>query len=423
MGLMAIVRAWRTALLVALLLLLLTLHGLDAQLVREGGFNKSYVVLQPDGGCTCQPCGCEPDGSCSGAPGCAPVPPPDGYYGGATAPSKRRPFARFEGKTVLVTGASYGIGFSIAEAFVRECARVFFCARGRGRGLRAQAYLNSLDTPGCTRAPGPAATFFKADVRNVTAMRQFVRLADPDIAVNNAAVGGYGIRRLVDIDDDYLKPDFEHDAMSINVMGMIYSMKAELEHWERSCDEARKGRGPRGAPPKECSRVMVNIGSIAGITSSPKNAVYAASKAAVNSLCHSVAMEYKPPVTGVFPGDGPLNVRVNCVAPGPVNTPLLRNFGKSFPQYGGLYPWQCWEKGPNGTLRVRNGGVDGAKLCPDIKLGEPINVEAFIGGQRLKNTRMGEGAEEAAVVLNVASDDASYMRGAIVTVDGGFTAY
>jgi NAD(P)-dependent dehydrogenase (short-subunit alcohol dehydrogenase family) len=308
---------------------------------------------------------------------------------------------------------SYGIGFGITKQFVQECATVFFCARNKERGLQAQAYLRTIDTSSCKTKPGPA-TFFQADVRNITALRAFIKKAgDFDIAVNNAAVGGYGIRRLVDIEDKYLQPDFAFDAIAINVYGMLYSMKVELEHWEKQCK----------ADANKCSRVMVVIGSIAGITSSPNNAVYAASKAAVNSLCKSVAMEYKPPVQGVFRGDGPLNVRINCIAPGPVNTPLMRNFGKSFSQYGSLYPWQCWKEGKNGTLVKSDGATTGPNACPDIKLGEPINVQAFKGGQGLTNTRMGEAEEEAAMVLNMASDDASFVRGAVLTVDGGFTAY
>ena len=314
---------------------------------------------------------------------------------------------------MLPLSGSYGIGFGISRSFVEECATVVFCARNKERGLQAQSFLRSIDTSSCKVPPKPAK-YHQVDVRNITAVRAFVKAAgDFDIAVNNAALGGYGIRRLVDIEDKYIRPEFAFDAIAVNVYGMLYSMKAELEHWEARCK----------ADKSKCSRIMVVIGSIAGITSSPKNAVYAASKAAVNSLCKSVAMEYKPPVQGVFPGDGPLNVRINCVAPGPVNTPLLRNFAKSFPQYGSLYPWQCWKKGKNGTLVKMDGTVTGPNACPDIKLGEPINVQAFAGGQSLKNTRMGEVEEEAAIVLNLASDAASYVRGAIFTVDGGFTAY
>jgi NAD(P)-dependent dehydrogenase (short-subunit alcohol dehydrogenase family) len=300
--------------------------------------------------------------------------------------------------------------------FVQQCATVWFCARNKERGLSAQQYLRTLSTSHCPVAPKPA-TFVQADVRNITDLRDFVKqVGEFDIAINNAAVGGYGIRRLVDIDDKYMQPGFAWDAIAVNVYGMLYSMKVELEHWEQRCKATPNDL-------QKCSKVMVVIGSIAGITSSPKNAVYAASKAAVNSLCKSVAMEYKPSVQGVFPGDGPLNVRINCLAPGPVNTPLLRNFGKSFTQYGNLYPWQCWKNGPNGTLVKSDGAVTGPNACPDIKLGEPINKQAFAGGQKLKNTRMGEGEEEAAMVLNLAADDGSYMRGTIVTVDGGFTAY
>lgn len=149
---------------------------------------------------------------------------------------------------------SYGIGFSISKAFVQECASVIFCARNKERGLEAQQHLRSIDSKGCTVPPKPAI-YYQADVRNISAVRAFVKFAgDFDIAVNNAALGGYGIRRLVDIEDKYLSPDFAFDAIAVNVYGMLYSMKVELEHWEARCKTDKS----------KCSRVMVVIGSIAG---------------------------------------------------------------------------------------------------------------------------------------------------------------
>ncbi|GBF95307.1 hypothetical protein Rsub_08338 [Raphidocelis subcapitata] len=389
--------------------------GARAQAPAPG--DRAKVVLRGPDDCTCAPCGCDPNGSCEGSGGCA----PKGLYGGgAKAPADRAPRgARFDGKTVLITGGSSGIGFAAAEAFVRECAAVFFSGRDAARGAAAQAHLRALAPAGCGAAAaggaGARATFVPADVRNATATREFVRAAgDFQIALLNAGVGGYGVRRLVDVDDSFFSPGFEHDPLEINVRGLIISMREVLRHWEARC---RDGGG------NKCARAMVVTGSISGQVPSPRFAIYAASKAAVNSLCRSVAAEYRPPVEGVFGGDGALSVRVNCVSPGPTNTKLFRDIAKGNGDYGNLYPFQCWQQAPGGggALSVVNGGVGGAGQCPSIKLGEPINVQAFVGGQKGVNTRIADAAEQAAVILNLASDDASSINGAVVTSDGGYT--
>lgn len=154
--------------------------------------------------------------------------------------------------------------------------------RDRDRGQRAQAYLRGLSPAGCRGAPKPA-TFVAADVRNVTAMKALVKAAgDFQIAVNNAGVGGYGVRRLADVEESYLSdPAFPHDPIEINLRGLIISMHAELNHCEAPCAAAKTTEA--------CSRVMIVTGSISGQVPSPRNAVYAASKAAANSLCRSGA--------------------------------------------------------------------------------------------------------------------------------------
>lgn len=397
-------------------LLLITASGALGQTVLKAPRDRSKVTLYAPNTCTCQPCGCAPDGSCEGAVGCAPG--GGGGYGRAKPPRERQAGGkRFDGQTVVITGGSSGIGFAAAEAFVRECASVVFCARDKARGLSAQAYLRSVRPQGgCGSAPRPP-TFFQADVRDPSAMRAFLEAAgDPDVAVLNAGVGGYGVRRLVDIEERFLAADFDHDPISINIRGLVVSMRAVLRRWEDGC-KAASSRDPRA-----CSKAMVVTGSISGLMSSPRTAVYAATKAAANSLCRSVAAEYRPPVQGAFKGDGPLSVRINCIAPGPVNTQLLRNMAKSSGEYGNLYPWQCWDqKDGGGELYVRNGGVKGAPPCPSIKLGEPANVQGFTGVSKGGNTRVGEAAEQAAVILALASDESSFVNGAVVTADGGYT--
>lgn len=143
----------------------------------------------------------------------------------------------------------------------------------------------------------------------------------------------------------------------------------------------------------------------------------------------------------------------------------LRDAAKSSGEYGSLYPWQCWQQQPNGGLVLQNGGVGDAKPCASIKLGEPANTQvcagaraergclvrvmsgfasqrktnaprrflqlryrairlqqSFIGTTRGPNTRISDAAEQAAMILALAADDASFVTGTVVTVDGGYTA-
>lgn len=180
---------------------------------------------------------------------------------------------RLTGKVALVTGASHGIGLSIADAFVAEGMHVM------GTSRRAPPPREGL-----VHLPLDMTAAEAGDVAVAVALDRFGRL---DVLVNN--VGGA-----------WLRPGFveQSDAdwgasMSLNLMSVVRITRAALPHLELN----------RG--------VVVNISSVNARLPSPTAAPYSATKAAMNSLTVALSLEYAR-----------RGVRVVGVAPGPVRTPL-----------------------------------------------------------------------------------------------------
>ena len=244
----------------------------------------------------------------------------------------------FEGKVVLVTGANSGIGEAIAAAFQQAGAIVFGMAR-RQEALEA------------ARARHPEIHWLRADVADAkqvgAAIEGAVREAGRiDVVVNNAGV--FEFAPLEQSSEEMVRRQFE-----ANVYGTTFVAQAALPAL----------RASRGA--------IVNISSAAGHKPVPGGSHYAATKAAVESLTRSWALELAPE-----------GIRVNAIAPGPVDTP---GFNKS-----GI---------PPETLA----GVKDA-FVKQVPLG-----------------RMGGAEEVARWVLAIADPGATWVTGQILSVDGGMS--
>lgn len=248
---------------------------------------------------------------------------------------------RFAGKTVIVTGAGSGMGRATALSFAKEGAAVMVADSNAAAGE---------ETVRSAVAAGGRALFQKTDVRKEDEVAKLIdtacRVFGPlDILVNNAAVLGAW------------KPIGEQDAatldlvLDVNVKGAVYGMKHAV-----AVMRPRK------------TGVIVNIASVQGFrVVYPGAAFYAASKAALVSLTKSAALEYG--------GDG---IRVVGLAPGPIDTPMLRSAA------GNTWP---------------------PPIINDVPLG-----------------RIGQPEDIANAVLWLASPQASYISGATIPVDGGFLA-
>ncbi len=239
-------------------------------------------------------------------------------------------------RTALVTGSSRGIGAAIARKLAEEGACVVLHAN-RTAG-RAEEIAREIE------ANGGKAVAVQGDLSSAAGAREIVRAAFSeygalDILVNNAAAGDGGA--LEDLEEESVLRIF-----AVNVVSILFTTK-EFVRLTRS----RAGR-------------IVNVSSIAGRLPSPGGSVYAATKAAVESLTRSHAVEL-----------GPRGITVNAVAPGTTRTEMAA------------------EVFPPDLLRQC------AAATPLGGLGQPEKI--------------------AEVVAFLCSDAASWITGQVIGVDGG----
>ncbi len=246
-----------------------------------------------------------------------------------------------EARAVLITGALTGIGRATALAFARAGARVAVSGRREKEGKAFEAELQRL---------GADALFYRADVRNeedVAALLEAVvaRFEQLDAAVNNAGTEGQP-GPVVDQTAESYAATFE-----TNVLGTLLCMKHELRVLQN------QGFGS-----------IINVSSTMGSRGASNASLYVASKHAVEGLTKSGALE-----AALF------GVRVNAVAPGPVQTDMLDRFTGSQDRKAGLLA----------SIPLR---------------------------------RAGKPEELADAILFLASDKASFVTGQIIGVNGGRTA-
>ena len=243
--------------------------------------------------------------------------------------------------TVLITGALTGIGRGTAIAFAREGANVVVSGRRAEAGQALAAELRSL---------GAQAEFVQADVRHEADVRNLVehtvaRFGRLDVAVNNAGTEGQ-VGPITDLTVENYQAVFD-----TNVLGLLLSVKHEMRVM------AAQGAG-----------AIINLSSVAGQIGFPGVSVYVASKHAVEGITKSAARE-----------GAPLGVRVNAVAPGPIETDMLNRF-----------------------------------------VGTEENKAGFLATNPSK--RAGTVEEVAQTILFLAGDKTRYITGQSIVIDGGMTA-
>jgi NAD(P)-dependent dehydrogenase (short-subunit alcohol dehydrogenase family) len=239
---------------------------------------------------------------------------------------------------VLITGALTGIGRATALAFARERARIVVSGRREEAGQALAAELRAL---------GAEAEYLTADVRREDDVRTLIdktvaRFGSLDVAVNNAGTEGKPGPLTEQTAESYSA------TFDTNVLGTLLSLKHELRVM------LAQGHGS-----------IVNISSTFGKRGGAGVALYSASKHAVEGLTQSAALE-----------GAPRGVRVNAVAPGPIDTDMLSRF-----------------------------------------TGTADRKAATVAGVPLK--RLGTPDEIAQTIVFLASDKVPFITGQIIGVDGG----
>lgn len=258
---------------------------------------------------------------------------------------------KLENQIAFITGAASGIGRATAILFASEGARVIAADVDSELGR---------ETVRIIKKSGGKAEFIKADVTNSIEVKKVIESTAEsfgrlDILFNNAGMHCPSGPLLEDIDEK----DWDI-VLAVNLKGIYLGCKYAIPIMK-----------------KQRSGNIISTSSEAGIKAAPGMSAYGASKAAIIHLTKSLAMELAS-----------FNIRVNCICPGPVLTPI---FGKA---HGG---------------RPQLDQIDVRKMTDEI-------------GKNVPLARMGQPEEVAQAALYLVSNDAAYITGHALVVDGGITA-
>jgi len=239
---------------------------------------------------------------------------------------------RLDDKVAVVTGGTSGIGLAIARRFVAAGAQVVIASRRDGEGVAAEI----------------GATFIRADVGEEQQVQSLMeataaRFGRIDICVNNAGIFTEA-KPLAEVPTADM-----NECFRVNTLGTLWGMRYAARHM------------PSGGS-------IVNTSSIAGVIGMGHYSAYTASKFAIGGLTKNAAIEY-----------GPKGIRVNCVCPATVDTPMLYEVAV---------------------------GRDEAVLCRTTSTLDAIT----------------DAAEVAALVHFLVADDCRKISGQAILIDAGITA-
>jgi len=199
--------------------------------------------------------------------------------------------ARLQDRVAIVTGGTKGIGYGIAEEFIKEGARVMICGRNKETGAAAAAELEKL---------GGDIFFFPCDVGDIDSLEKSIeqtveRFGRLDIYVANAGINDPEKTHFLDI-----SPEQYDRIMDINLRGMFFGGQRAARQM------VKQGEGG----------VLINMSSVNAHLALDSQMVYTTSKGAIQQLTKVQAVALAQH-----------NIKVNAIAPGPIDTELMRRVG------------------------------------------------------------------------------------------------
>jgi 3-oxoacyl-[acyl-carrier protein] reductase len=251
---------------------------------------------------------------------------------------------RLEGKVAIVTGADSGIGRATARLFGREGAKVVCLDIWESGKPRIDRLIQQ---------DGGTAAFVQGDVTKKEDWKQAVQTALDQFGglhVLHSNAGGAARGKIHEVSDD----EWDH-VVQLNLYGLYHGVRAVIPHMLE---------GGGGS--------IVFTASTHGLLGRAENAAYCATKASIVNLTRQMAIDYGP------------SIRVNCVCPGPIETPMIRG----------------WPPRPR--------PMDAAAREEQASAVRALH-------------RLGRPEEVAYAVLFLASDESSYITGHPLVVDGGQT--
>ncbi|MCI0487726.1 MAG: SDR family oxidoreductase [Blastocatellia bacterium] len=244
---------------------------------------------------------------------------------------------KLKDKVAVITGGGSGIGRAIALRFAAEGARIVIAELNEASGS---------ETAELVRAHGAEGFAVTTDVGRSASVADMFRSIDernwnPDILVNNAGNAGQGLTPTHEVTDEMWD-----SIIDVHLNGTFYCTR-----------EALRRMLPRG------TGAIISLGSVAGLSGLPGAASYTAAKGAVIAFTKGVAQEAAP-----------YGIRVNCIAPGWVETPILNSL-------------------PDAMRPMMT------EMTPMKRIGTPDEI--------------------ASVALFLAGDDSSFVTGQTISPNGG----